>query len=357
MLESLQASYPILGTEFINNPILTWLIAIIVFLSALGALKLLRTVVVARLKKLLAKTKTRIDDIIINSIDAIYWPFYVVASLYLAVQFVNLPGIVERGAFYVFLAAVVYYAVKFFAAFIDFGAQTLIEKKEGGEENAGIIKLLGTLVKIILWAGAIVLFMSNLGINVTSLIAGLGIGGIAIALAVQNILGDLFNSLAIYFDKPFQIGDFVIVGEQMGTIKKVGIKTTRIQALQGEEIVVSNSDLMGARIQNFGVMQKRRIVFTVGVTYQTPAEKLRQVPDMIKGIISQQEQAEVDRAHFKSFGDSALVYEVVYYVLTGDYNRYMDTQQAINLGIVNKFESEGISIAYPTQTVYVSKHE
>jgi small-conductance mechanosensitive channel len=348
-------------TEFLNfyflgNSTYQWLTAAVVFFATITLIKIFEMVVENRLKAFAKKTRTEIDDIILNAIKSIHWPFYVYAGVYIALGFLDIPAILQQWAYYIFLIGVTYYVIKFLQSFVEFGTDKIISKtKEESEMNEGIVRMISTLIKIALWVVAMVLILANLGYNVTSLVAGLGIGGIAIALAVQNILGDLFNSLAIYFDKPFKIGDFVVVGEYMGIVKKVGIKTTRIQALQGEELVFSNSDLMSARIQNFGVMQKRRIVFTVGVTYQTSAEKLRAIPDMVKEIINKQEQVEVDRVHFKTFGDSALIYEVVYYVLTGDYNQYMDIQEQINLGIVNRFEKEKIDIAYPTQTVFIEK--
>ncbi|MDP3043290.1 MAG: mechanosensitive ion channel family protein [bacterium] len=240
--------------------------------------------------------------------------------------------------------------------FIDYGAKKIIKKREKCEgDNGEIIKLLSVIAKILLWAVAVLFILSNLGYNVTSLIAGLGIGGIAVAFALQNILGDIFSSFSIYFDKPFKPGDFIIVSGHMGVVKKIGIKSTRIQTLQGEELIMSNSELTKASVQNFGLMRRRRIVFNVGVIYDTPAEKLKRIPDMIRKIIEAQAETEVDRVHFKSFGDSSLIYEIVYYVESGEYNRYMDIQQAINLAIVDKFEEEKIVIAYPTRTVYVKK--
>ena len=183
----------------------------------------------------------------------------------------------------------------------------------------GIIKFLGTIIKVILWVAAGALVLDNMGYKITSLIAGLGIGGVAVALALQNILGDLFSSFAIYFDKPFKIGDFIVVGEYMGTVKKIGIKTTRIQALQGEEIVIPNNELTNAKVQNFGVMEKRRIVFSLGLNYNTPFDRLKKVPNFIKEIIENQKGAEINRVHFKSFGDFSLIYEIVYYVNSHTY--------------------------------------
>lgn len=354
MFNQLIINNPFLQTEILGNIAFDWIKAIAIFFIALGILKLFQVVLITRLKKIFKKTKTELDDIVINAIDAIYWPFYVFAALYFAIQFIAVPQIIGKWAFYVFLIVVVYYAIKFLAELIDFGAKMVIAKKEG-EQDAGIVKLITAVAKIILWLGAFVLILSNMGYNVTSLIAGLGIGGIAIALALQNILGDLFSSLAIYLDKPFKVGDFVVLGDQMGTVKKIGIKTTRIQTPQGEELVVSNSELTKAQVRNFGVMERRRNLQHIGVTYDTSAEKLKRIPGMINEIIKKQSDVDCDRIHFKSFGDSSLIFEVVYYVKTGDYKEFMDMQEKINLEIVEKFNQENIEIAFPTQTVYLKK--
>ena len=354
MFTQLIINNPFLQTEILGNIAFDWIKAIVIFFIALGILKLFQTILIVRLKKLFKKTKTELDDVVINAIDAIYWPFYVFAALYFAIQFIVVPQIIGKWAFYIFLIVVVYYAIKFLAELIDFGAKMVIAKKEG-EQDVGIIKLITAAAKIILWLGAFVLILSNMGYNVTSLIAGLGIGGIAIALALQNILGDLFSSLAIYLDKPFKVGDFVVLGDQMGTVKKIGIKTTRIQTPQGEELVVSNSELTKSQVRNFGVMERRRNLQHIGVTYDTPAEKLKRIPGMIKEIIDKQSNVDCDRIHFKSFGDSSLIFEVVYYVKTGDYKKFMDMQGKINLEIVEKFNQENIEIAFPTQTLYIKK--
>ena len=354
MLENLQSAYPFLGQEFIGNSLFQWFKAIILFFIALSVLKLLQTVVLNRLTKLFSKTKTEIDDIVINAINAIYWPFYVFAALYFALQFLIIPTVLERGIFYIFIIIVVYYAIKFFAEFIDFGAKVIMARKDS-QENASIIKLLSTVAKMVLWVGAIVLILSNMGVDVTSMIAGLGIGGLAIALALQNILGDLFSSLSIYFDKPFKVGDFIVVGDQMGTVTKIGIKTTRVQVPQGEELVMANSELTKSAVRNFGVMQRRRNLYHIGVTYDTPAEKLKRIPEMIKTIVGQYDNLEFDRVHLKSFADSSLLFEIVYYVQSGDYKEFMNMQQRVNLAIVEKFNQEKIEFAFPTQTVYVKK--
>ncbi len=354
MWEAILPNYPIFYKEILGNSLGSWIQAGVIFLLVLGGLKLFQTVIISRLKAVFEKTKNDIDDIVINAIDSIYWPFYVFASLYIALQFLSVPGIVGRWAYYVFMAAVVYYAIKFVTRLIDYGAGFIIAEKDSGQD-AGIVKVLSVVAKVVLWSGALVLVLANMGYNVTSLITGLGIGGIAVGLALQNILGDLFSSLVIYFDKPFRPGDFIIVGSDMGTVKKVGIKTTRIQALQGEEIVMSNSDLTGSRVQNFGKMERRRVVFSIGVTYNTPAAKLEKIPAMVRQAVTAQPRTEVDRVHFKEFGDSAMIYEIVYFVDSPEMSDYLDIQQAVNLSLVKQFEAERIEFAFPTRTVYVKK--
>jgi small-conductance mechanosensitive channel len=183
------------------------------------------------------------------------------------------------------------------------------------------------------------------------------VGSIAVALAIQNILADLFASLSIALDQPFVIGDFIIVDDYLGTVENIGLKTTRVRSLSGEQLVFANNDLLNSRIRNYKRMGERRVLFTFGVIYQTPIEQLEQISAWVKEIIQTHEQARFDRAHFKSFGDSALVFEVVYYVQSPDYNLYMDIQQAINLALMKRFEKNGIEFAYPTQTLFIAKQE
>ncbi len=216
---------------------------------------------------------------------------------------------------------------------------------------ATTLAALSYLVRFALWTVLLLLLLDNLGVRVTALVAGLGVGGVAVALALQNVLGDLFASLAIALDKPFQIGDFIIVDQYLGTVEHIGLKTTRIRSLWGEQVVFPNSDLLQSRIRNFKRMAERRVVFTLGVVYRTPYEVLARLPGLLREIVEAQPGVRFDRAHFKEFGDSALVFEVVYYVLDPDYNRYMDMQQAINLEIVRRFREEGVEFAYPTRTV------
>ena len=345
----------LLSTTFFENTVQEYLIALGIFLGSMVVLRFFKFIIVHRLRKLSEKTENEIDDMVIEMID-VHWPFYVLISLYVGAMFITLPDIVARYIDYVLLFVLVYYAIKAVQRMIDFGAKVIIKKQEAeGPTDSSIIDLLRRIAKLVVWIVAGIFILSNLGVNIASLLAGVGIGGVAIAFALQNILADIFASFSIYFDKPFKIGDFIIIGTDMGVVEKIGIKSTRIKTLQGQELIVSNRELTETRVNNYGMMEKRRIQFTFGVVYQTTSKKMKKIPEIVKGIIEKIELAELDRAHFKSFGDSALIFEVVYYVLSSEYAKYMDIQQEINLKIKDAFEKEKIDMAYPTQTLYVNQ--
>ena len=210
-------------------------------------------------------------------------------------------------------------------------------------------------MRVFIWVFAILVFLDNVGYKVSTILAGLGIGGAAIALASQSILKDLFSYFSILFDRPFEIGDFIIMGEYLGTVEHIGIKTTRLRSLTGEEIICSNTDLTGLPLRNYKRMACRRVCFKLGVVYQTSLEKLKIIPGLLEKIIRSVEDTRFDRAHFAVFNDSRLTLEIVYYVLSNDYNRYMDIHQKILFSVKQEFESNLIEFAYPTQTLYLTK--
>ncbi len=210
------------------------------------------------------------------------------------------------------------------------------------------------LGRLAIYTVLILLALENVGIDITALLAGIGIASVAIGLALQNILGDLFASLSIVFDKPFEIGDFVIVDDLMGTIENVGLRTTRVRSLSGEQLVFANNDLLTSRIRNYKRMRERRVVFRFGVTYDTPASRLRAIPDLVRSIVDARDPVRFDRAHFFGFGDFSLDFEVVYWVLEPDFATYMDVQQEINLALVEAFEERGVSFAFPTRTIHLA---
>jgi small-conductance mechanosensitive channel len=240
------------------------------------------------------------------------------------------------------------------------GATAWLERKQRSTLTtdraiAGSLGIISFIAKGVIWAMVVLLILDNLGVNITALVAGLGIGGIAVALAVQNILGDLFASLSITFDKPFFVGDFLVIDDFMGSVEHIGIKSTRLRSLSGEQIVMSNADLLKSRVRNYGRMSERRVVFATTVTYETPATKLEQIPAVVRSIVEAQEGVRFDRSHFSKHAAASLDFETVYYVLSADFNRYMDIQQAINLRIHREFERLGIEFAYPTQRILLER--
>lgn len=343
---------PLFQKNILGNSIQSYTEALIIVLALLVAFKIFQRFLLWRLDKLAQKTQTDLDDTAIKIVRSVRPPFYFLVSFYLAFTTLNSHPIVNKGFEIAVIIFLVYQIVTAVQILIDYTFKRFIAQ-EKDESAKSAVKTLSRVIKGVLWTIGFLLILQNVGVNVSSLVAGLGIGGVAVALAAQNLLGDLFSSFSIFFDKPFTEGDFIIIGDDMGTVKKIGIKTTRIEALQGEELVVGNQELTSTRVQNFKRMKKRRIDFQVGVDYQTPQKSLKKIPGFIKDIIKKTEGTTFDRAHLKTFGDSALIFEVVYYVKTADYNKYMDIQQKINLGIIKKFEQEKISIAYPTQTIYL----
>jgi len=275
-------------------------------------------------------------------------------ALYLASQRVELSERIEdmlRGV--AFVAALVQIGI-WGSYFIQNGLKRYMSRRTAEPVSHSGIAVMVLFGRILLWAFVFLLIMENLGVNVTTLIASLGVGGIAIGLATQNILGDLFASLSILLDRPFEAGHFIIIDGYMGTVEQVGLKTTRIRSVNGELLVFGNNDLLKSRIRNFANFRERRIIFTFGVLYDTPAEKLRRIPGMVREIVEKTASTRFDRAHFKAFGNSSLDFEVVYYVLSPDYVIYMDIQQNINLAIFEAFEKEGIGFAFPTRTIHLA---
>lgn len=347
---------PIWENSFAGNTLRDYTIALILFAFLTLIFWLVKKVIIKQVKKYTDKTKNTIDDNLIIGLNAIKMGILILLAFYLSLQTLVLNSTFAEFLFAILVILGVWQIIYIINVALRYFLKHNLkeDQKEYSFLDSGLIQ---TLSQLALWAIGILFILSNLGINVVSLLAGLGIGGIAIALALQNILEDLFSSFAIYFDKPFAIGDFIVVGENMGNVQKIGIKTTRLKSLQGEEIVITNKELTGARIQNYKKMKERRVVFQFGVTYQTDNKKMQAIPGLVRDIIEDVENARYNRAHFLKFGDSALIFETVYYVESGSYEIYMDVNQAIHLHIKKVFEKKGIEMAYPTQTIYVSNVE
>ncbi len=344
---------PLWQYEVLGNTFKEYVAALVGILILILMFKVIQRALVARFKVFAQKTKTDVDDVLVHIVETFRPPFYSFLSFYLIVQFLSLPLPLSRALSFIITVWVVYYGVKIGDVLLKYFLSTLTKKQNDPGSKIALVNV-GKIGTGLLWLFGFLTILSNIGVEITSLIAGLGVGGLAIAIALQSILSDLFASFAIRFDKPFTEGDFIVVGNSMGVVERIGIKTTRIRALQGEEIVVSNQELMSSRVQNFKKLQERRVVTQFGVEYGTPSEKLKEVNKSVERIVTHLTNARFDRTHFASFGESALIFEVVYYVISPDYNTYMDIQQEFNFALKDALAHLGVSIAFPTQTLHVS---
>lgn len=344
-----------LQQTFFNNRILDYLICLSIFLIGIIVIQIFKRFLLKRLRKWAKRTATTIDDFLIRMIEKELLPLFYFGAFYVSIQGLTLNPALEKGINVLGLILLTIFGVRFLLAIIVYGLENYWVKKEKDVAKKQGLKGILMTVKVIAWGLAIIILLDNFGIKVSALIAGLGIGGVAIALAAQSILGDLFSYFSIFFDRPFEIGDFIIVGDLLGTVEHIGIKTTRVRSLGGEQLVFSNTDLTNSRVRNYKRMDKRRVVFRLGVTYETGLRELKEIPVVITNIIKGINDTVFDRAHFFSYGDFSLVFEIVYYVISSDYNKYMDVQQEINLKIKEEFEKHGIEFAYPTQTLYLNK--
>lgn len=342
-----------LTTTFLNNTVQDYLISLAIIILGLVFIRVFKKVLLRRIINWSNKTSTHLDDFIVSSIERFGVPALYIATIYTGITFLKLSLRIQRILDVAITFAITFLVIQLISSIILVMLRTYILRQENGIEKVKQLGGIMLLVNVIIWGVGILFCFDNIGYDVTTIIAGLGIGGIAIALAAQNILGDLFNYFVIFFDRPIETGDFIVVDDKNGIVDYIGIKTTRIKTLSGEQLIFSNSDLMNSRIHNYKRMQERRVLFKIGLTYQSPLESLKQLPGVIKGIIEEQSPVRFDRAHFVSYGDSSLDFEIVYYVLDPDYNKYMDTQQAINLRLFEEVEKMGLDFAYPTRTLFM----
>lgn len=345
-----------LQTEVANNSLLSWLIAAAIALAIIVVAAIVRYLLSSQFKRLARRHERPIWSIAAALVERTRWLFILILGLFAGSFVLEMPVATRAISNTVMTITLLIQAGIWVAA----AAKILIDQyqqKQLVRDPASVttLNILSFITRVSIWIVVMLLILDNLGINITALVAGLGIGGIAVALAVQNVLGDLLASLSIVLDKPFVVGDFLLIGELAGTVEHVGLKTTRLRSLSGEQLVFANSDLLASRIRNFGRMYERRSLFTLGVTYQTSRDKLERIPRIIQEVIEGQSNVRFDRSHFKEYGDYALLFETVYYINSANYNEYMDIQQAINLAIFEQFEKEGVEFAYPTRTLFVTQ--
>jgi len=322
-------------------------IAAAVFLALLSA----RQIVIRRLGKVAGRTATGVDDLIVALARRSQILVIAVVSLYVGSLYLVLhPGqerILRTAAEVVLFLQIALWS----SVAIDFWVARQRRRMDQDPTSVALAGVLRFVGKLVLWTLLLLMALDNLGINVTALITGLGIGGVAVALALQNVLGDLLASLSIVLDKPFTLGDSITVEGLTGTVESIGLKTTRLRAVSGEQLIFANSDLLKSRIHNWKRMAERRAVLAFGVPPGTPPDVVERVPGLLRELIEGQDLVRFDRAHFKGIGPSSLDFEAVYWLLTADYNLYMDRQQAILLGLLRAFEREGIAFATPPQTI------
>lgn len=343
------------SNEYWGNTPLEWGIALLIIVAVLSLVRVIGWALHRKLQNAGA-TANQFDDYAAELVDRTRLWLIFVPVLMFATRWLDLPPLAARTirdvAVISFLVQCGLWASAAAMRWITRQQRTRMETDAAA---ATTISALGFVIRIAIWAVIFLFALDELGFPITTLVAGLGIGGIAVALAAQKILGDLFASASIVIDKPFVMGDFIIVGEFMGTVEYIGLKTTRVRSLGGEQIIFSNTDLLESRVRNYKRMTERRVVFTLGVTYDTPKSKLQAIPGTIRSIIEGIEGTRIDRCHFHRFGASSLDIETVYYVLSPEYQVYMDIHQQINLAIMDAFEREKIEFAYPTQTVFIHR--
>ncbi len=339
---------------YFGNNLIEWLTAAGIFLGGCIALRLIKSQFLMYLKKWSKKTNTSLDDFLVNIAEKSAIPYGYFLSLYTGLHWLDLSMRTDLVINKALLLVSAFFVLRTINTAVQYFLFSFLNTQENGDAKKRQARGILVIIKALVWIMGIVFLMDNLGYNISTIIAGLGIGGIAIALAAQTILGDLFSYFVILFDRPFEIGDFIAIDDKMGVVENIGIKTTRLRNLAGEQLICSNKDLTDSRIHNYKRMEKRRVVFKLGITYQTPPDLLEEVPAMVKEIIIDKADVIFDRAHFAGLGDFSLNFEIVYFIMSADYNLFMDRQQAINYEIFRAFESKEIDFAFPTQTLFIN---
>ncbi|MEA5471011.1 mechanosensitive ion channel family protein [Spirulina sp. 06S082] len=342
----------ILDREFLNNQVLDYIIACAIILIGLITINIVRAFFLQSLKRWAKRTTTTLDDKLIHISEKALIPVLYLGTIYLAIDKLNLHPILERTLDAILTIIATIFVIQLLSNISEYLLRLYLVR----QDNPNLMQSFRAImpaIRIALWAVGFVFLLDNLGFDISALVASLGIGGVAIALASQGLLQDLFSYFSILLDRPFELGDFIVIGDYMGTVDNIGIKTTRLTSLTGEELIISNADLTASRLRNFKRMEKRRIVFKIGVVYQTSPEELKAIPEIIKKIITSIPEATFDRVHFSDYGDFSLNYEIVYFVNNNDYTVYMDIQQNINLALFQAFAENGIEFAYPTHVTYL----
>ncbi|HYD35217.1 MAG TPA: mechanosensitive ion channel family protein [Vitreimonas sp.] len=328
-----------------------WTLALVTFVMTLVIAHIFHRFSIARLHHLAHHPHSRSKRFIGKLSRTYLWPLYIFLAVWLATYWLQVPLL--AGEFLRHLATIVIavYCFRVLQLISEYGLRQVFVRNTDSPDRYVIAEFIVKVSRVLIWIVAILVILQNLGFNVTALTSGLGIAGIAIGFALQNILEDFFAFFSIYFDKPFQVGDFIIIGKDMGIVTHVGVKSTRIQTLEGQELIFPNKKLTEERVNNYKHMTERRVVFQLTFTYDTSAAMLKKLPDLIGEILAKEEMIRCDRVHFKEITPNGYVYEIVYFVLHSDYNQYMDIQQRLNIEIVKMIHRQQVRLAHPTQQV------
>lgn len=338
--------YAILG-----NPLQRWLLAILAATAVMVLSALLRLVAERRLRGLIGRNATAVDDVLFAVVDATRPRLLILPALAVGAILLSLPELIRVGLNLAALFSLVLQAMiwsnRAIDTWVEHDRRRLLASDAG---RAGALRIVGFVIKVAAFAILLIIALDSIpGVEVTALVAGLGIGGIAVALAVQTVLSDLLASLAITLDRPFVLGDAIGVGDLSGTVESIGLKTTRLRSVSGEQLVFSNADLLSSRIKNFQRLQERRVLLNLSLAYSTTPEQLRAVTAIVREAVGAHAQARFDRAHFARFEPTALGVEAVYFITSADYGLFMDIQHAVNLAIVERFAAAGISFAFQAE--------
>ena len=338
-------------TMFWNNSLFQYIVFVIIFAIAMISMNL----ILLFLLKILLKVNTKLQNLfitdLIKSIKKRTRPIILLISLSIARLSLNLPENLNKYFGKIVIVFIIIFIIMFICDFITNFTNNYLSQKKDVVISDGII----TILKVVVWIIGFLTILSNLGVNVNTFITGLGVGGVAVAFAAQSIISDLFNYFVIVFDKPFLKGDYIQIDQDLGTVEYIGVKSTRIRRNSGEQLLISNTNLLASRIQNYRVLEKRRKYMRVGVEYSTPLEKLKMIPDVVKKIIESTENTEFYSARFIEFADSSLNFEVIYHVTIPDYAEYVRIVEDVNYKLVDEFNKLGINFAFPSRTIYMSK--
>ena len=338
----------------LGNSLMDWLVAGIVAVAVWSLLWILRRFVASRYEKYSAAAHGGPLRLIAYLIGNTTQLFFFAVALYAAQESLTLPDKFQRAlgnaVLILILAQIGLWAGRSLRFYLE-----IKERERGADRSfAGSLDIIKFIAHMLIWSTLILVALSNLGVNITALLAGLGVGGVAVALALQNVLGDLFASLSIALDKPFVVGDNLTLDTFAGKVEHIGIKSTRLRSDSGEQIILSNADILKSRVRNFGRAQEQRAMATIRVTYATPPDKLRSIPKLLESVVREQANARFERCHLKTLGDSALHFELSYFVQQPSVNSLLDLQQAVNLRIIDEFRRLQVDFDYPTQRVILA---